>query len=51
MQHSVLGEAGRSLLPFVVAFVGINGLLEAVAGLIIGTAVSRALLTVRERIH
>lgn len=37
---------GKSLLPFVFAFVGINGLIEAISCFIIGTAVSKALLTV-----
>ena len=39
--------AGSSLLAFAVAFVGINGLIEAVSCFIIGTAASKALLTLQ----
>ena len=36
------------LIPFIIAFVGINGLVEAVATTIIGGAVSRALIRFRQ---
>ena len=41
--------AGKDALPFVLAFVGINGLLEIAASLVAGTAVSVALLNVSKR--
>ena len=41
---------GKNILVFVPFFVGINGLLEAVACLIIGTAAGKALLAVQKRI-
>lgn len=43
--------AGMSILPFVAAFVGLNGVIEAAACFVIGTAVSLALLNVQKKIH
>lgn len=40
---------GMKVLPFVIAFVGINGLIEVISCLVIGTAVSMALFAVRDR--
>lgn len=37
---------GLKILPFVIAFVGINGLLEVAASLVVGTAASVALIKV-----
>jgi len=41
--------AGLNVLPFVFAFVGINGLLEIAASLVVGSAVSIALINVCKR--
>ncbi|HHY83445.1 MAG TPA: ECF transporter S component [Clostridiales bacterium] len=41
-------QGNMSILAFVVAFVGINGLVEAIATTIIGGAVSRALIVYRQ---
>lgn len=41
-------QGEMSLLPFVVAFVGVNGLVEAIATMILGGAVSRALIRFRK---
>ena len=43
-------SGGRNILAFVPFFVGLNGLLEAAACFIIGTAAGKALLAVRKRI-
>ena len=40
---------GMNILPFVIAFVGINGLVEVISCLVVGTAVSMALFAVRDR--
>lgn len=40
---------GLNIFPFIIAFVGINGLLEVAASLVIGTAASIALIKVCER--
>ena len=46
----IQGLAGElNILPFIFAFVGINGLLEIAASLLIGTAVGIALINVCER--
>ncbi len=42
--------AGKSVLPFAAAFVGINGIIEAVVSAVVSTTVSRALFTVRRRL-
>ncbi|MGI6140804.1 MAG: ECF transporter S component [Caldicoprobacterales bacterium] len=42
-------QGEMSLLPFIVAFVGVNGLVEAIATMIIGGAVSRALIRFRQQ--
>lgn len=45
----IMGFRGdMSLLPFVVAFVGINGLIEAIVTMILGGAISRALIRYRQ---
>lgn len=41
-------QGDMKLIPFIIAFVGINGLVEAVATMIIGGAVSRALIRFRQ---
>lgn len=41
--------AGKGALPFVFAFVGLNGLLEIAASLVVGSAVSVALINVCKR--
>ena len=41
-------QGDMSMLTFVVAFVGVNGLVEAVATMIIGGAISRALIRFRQ---
>lgn len=41
---------GLNILPFVFAFVGINGLIEMLSCLVLGTAISKALLTVRKSV-
>lgn len=41
---------GKNILAFIPFFVGVNGLLEAAACLIIGTAAGKALLAVQKRI-
>lgn len=41
---------GLSVFPFIFAFVGINGLLEVAASLLVGTAVSIALINVSKRL-
>lgn len=41
---------GKSVLPFIVAFVGINGVIEAISCFIIGAAVGKALVSVQRRI-
>ncbi|MBE6760622.1 MAG: ECF transporter S component [Ruminococcaceae bacterium] len=41
--------SGKSVLPFIIAFVGVNGLLEIAASLLIGTAVGIALIKVSDR--
>jgi len=41
---------GMKLLPFVIAFVGINGLIEIISCLVVGTAVSMALFAVQKRL-
>ena len=41
--------AGMNILPFVIAFVGVNGLVEVISCLVVGTAVSMALFAVRDR--
>lgn len=44
-------SGGRSILAFIPFFVGINGLLEAAACFIIGTAAGKALLAAQKRIN
>lgn len=41
-------QGDMSLMPFLVAFVGLNGLVEAIASTILGGAVSRALIRYRQ---
>lgn len=41
--------AGLKVLPFIIAFVGVNGLLEIAASLVIGSAASIALINVCKR--
>ncbi len=41
--------AGKSVIPFIIAFVGINGLLEIAASLLVGSAVGIALIKVSDR--
>jgi len=41
--------AGMNVLPFIIAFVGVNGLLEIAASLIVGSAASIALINVCKR--
>lgn len=41
-------QGDMSLFPFVVAFVGINGLVEAIVTMILGGAISRALIRYRQ---
>jgi len=43
-------SGGRNILAFIPLFVGVNGLLETVACLIIGTAAGKALLAVQKHI-
>ena len=43
-------SGGRNILAFIPFFVGLNGLLEAAACFIIGTAAGKALLAVQKRI-
>ncbi len=40
-----LRKDGKNVLMFMVAFVGINGLIEAIVTFIVGTAISKALVT------
>ena len=41
--------AGLNIFPFIIAFVGINGLLEVAASLVVGTAASIALIKICKR--
>lgn len=41
-------QGDMSLLPFVIAFVGINGLVEAIVTMILGGAISRALIRYKQ---
>lgn len=41
---------GKSVLPFIIAFVGINGVIEAVSCFVIGAAVGKALVSAQRRI-
>lgn len=43
-------SAANSIAAFFIWFVGLNGLVEAIAGFIIATAVSKALLTANKRL-
>lgn len=44
-------RAGKSILAFVGAFVGINGLIEMAVTFILGTSISKALLVAEKKIH
>jgi hypothetical protein len=41
-------QGDMSILPFVVAFVGINGLVEAIVTMILGGTISRSLIRYRQ---
>lgn len=43
-------QGNMNFIPFVLAFVGINGLVEAITATIIGSAISRALVKYRKKI-